>query len=62
MLALTFDNDPKMQDYLTKSYKIAHRQVQASDIEEGLAEICSRLERIHTLPSLVANQLIFAWM
>ena len=40
MLALTFDNDPKMQDYLTKSYKIAHRQVQASDIEEGLAEIC----------------------
>ena len=39
MLALTFDNDPKMQDYLTKSYTIAHRQVQASDIEEGLTEI-----------------------
>ena len=36
MLALTFDNDPKMQDYLTKSHNFARRQVQVSDVEEGL--------------------------
>ena len=39
MLALTFDNDPKMQDYLTKSYTFARRQVQVSDVEEGLVEM-----------------------
>ena len=40
MLALTFDNDPQMQDYLTKSYTFARRQVQVPDVEEGLTEIC----------------------
>ena len=39
MLALTFDNDPEMQDYLTKSYTFARRQVQVPDVEEGLTEI-----------------------
>ena len=39
MLAFTFDDDPKMQAYLTKSYNFARRQVQVSDVEEGLVEI-----------------------
>eukprot|EP00438_Fugacium_kawagutii_P006231 Skav208380 [mRNA] locus=scaffold3508:67686:68927:+ [translate_table: standard] len=35
MLALTFDNDPKMQDYLTRSNSLARQKVQVPDLEAG---------------------------
>ena len=38
MLALAFDDDAKMQSYLSKSYSFARRQAQVSELEEG--EIC----------------------
>ena len=38
MLALAFDDDAKMQSYLSKSYSFARRQAQVSELEEE--EIC----------------------
>ena len=37
MLALSFDDDAKMQSYLKKSYSFVRRQVQ---VPEGREEIC----------------------
>ena len=37
MLALSFDDDAKMQSYLRKSYSFVRRQVQ---VPEGQEEIC----------------------
>eukprot|EP00438_Fugacium_kawagutii_P006676 Skav219088 [mRNA] locus=scaffold1574:86648:91000:+ [translate_table: standard] len=37
MLALTFDNDPKMQDYLTRSSAFARQKLEVPDLEAGQA-------------------------
>eukprot|EP00438_Fugacium_kawagutii_P013821 Skav210612 [mRNA] locus=scaffold234:231133:232377:+ [translate_table: standard] len=38
MLALKFENDPKMQDYLTRRNALARKKVNLPDIEEGEVE------------------------
>ena len=42
MLALTFQDDPKMHDYLSKNHRLRRKQVQVEDmpdIEEGVEEV-----------------------